>query len=160
MKTNENTCLIRSTVLAIAVLGLLAAPYAANSQPVGGRGTSPSTSTKGAEQLLKLSRIQSETDLQSVQAGDTIVMSCPKCKDIWVRVVEPTFKGGRATQVGAGTARMVSEHLCPGCGTTRVTSGHGKTKTTTLVHTCSQCGSEDVNCCVMKKGGGPTMGMN
>jgi len=45
------------------------------------------------------------------------------------------------------------------CDTKVVTKGQGKAAVDTLVHTCKTCGSKDVSCCVMKKGGGPTAGM-
>lgn len=108
---------------------------------------------KGAERLMKLQRLNTVADVQKVEAGDTIVMSCPKCKDTWVKVVQPMGKGGRQETAN------IQRHECPGCDTKIVTEGVGKQAKSVVKHTCKQCGSEDVSCCVMKKGAGPTPGM-
>ena len=47
---------------------------------------------KGGERMMKLLRLNTAADVQKVEAGDTIVMSCPKCKDTWVKVVQPMGK--------------------------------------------------------------------
>jgi len=142
MKTGNSISITRTASLALGLAALLALPSYGVAQ------------VKGAEKLLKLNRIQSPADVQQVQAGDRVVMSCPKCKDIWVKTVEPTFKATHPKET-----HLVREHQCPGCGSQKVIQGHGKTKTTTLVHVCTACGSQDANCCVMRKGGEPTPGM-
>jgi hypothetical protein len=109
---------------------------------------------KGATKLLKLNAIKTVADAEAVQPGDTVVMSCPKCKDSWVTIVTPSTKTGAKPET-----TTVSRHECPGCEHKIVTTGHGKAKTDKIVHTCKMCGSEDAFCCVMKKGAGPTPGM-
>ena len=106
---------------------------------------------KGAQLLMKLQTVE---NLQQVEAGDTIVMSCPKCKDTYATVVTKTFKGAHPEDV-----RTMVEHMCPTCSTTIKTEGVGKNAVNKLVHTCNTCGSIDVTCCLMKKNGGPTAGM-
>ena len=106
---------------------------------------------KGAEKLMKLNKVE---DLQKVEPGDTVVMSCPKCKDTYVQVVERSFKGATVAEL-----KKAPIHLCSSCDTKIVTKGTGKNAQETLVHTCKTCGSEDVSCCVMKKNGGTTQGM-
>ena len=113
-----------------------------------------SAQEKGATKLLKLNAIKTVADADAVQAGDTVVMSCPKCKDSWVTIVQPSTKTGAKPET-----TTVARHECPGCEHKYVTEGHGKAKTDKLVHICKQCGSEDAFCCVMKKGAGPTPGM-
>ena len=107
---------------------------------------------KGATKLIKL---QTAEDLQQVEAGDTIVMSCPKCKDTNTTVVTKSLKGMQPEEI-----KTVVKHLCPTCSTSIKTEGMGKNAKSVLVHTCNSCGSEDVSCCLMKKGGGPTPGMD
>ena len=107
--------------------------------------------TKGAQLLMNL---QTAQDLQQVEAGDTIVMSCPKCKDTYATVVTKSLKGMQPEQITA-----VVKHLCPTCSTTIKTEGMGKNAANKLVHTCNSCGSTEVTCCLMKKDGGPTPGM-
>ena len=106
---------------------------------------------KGATRLMKLQTVQ---DVQKIEAGDTIVMSCPKCQDIYVTVASKTMKGASPEEV-----KVMVKHLCPNCTTSIKTEGTGKNAKDKLVHTCNSCGSTDVNCCVMKKGAGPTPGM-
>ena len=108
---------------------------------------------KGGERLMKLVRLSTAADVQKVEAGDTTVMSCPKCKDTWVRVVQPMGKGGRQETAN------IPRHECPGCNTKIVTEGVGKQAKSVVKHTCKECGSEDAYCCVIKKGAGPTPGM-
>jgi hypothetical protein len=144
MKTISQMCKSAARFgLAAAVVGLLAAPLGSSAQV-----------PKGGEKLMQLQKINTLEALQSVEAGDTIVMSCPKCKDTYATVVEKSFKGTREDQL-----KTVTIHLCSACDTKLVTKGHGKSAQTVAVHTCKACGSKDVSCCVMKKGAGPTPGM-
>ena len=106
---------------------------------------------KGAQLLRPLQKVE---DLQQVEAGDTIVMSCPKCKDTYATVVTKPMKGMQPDQINT-----VVKHMCPTCSTSIKTEGMGKNAANKLVHTCNACGSTDVTCCLMKKNGGATMGM-
>jgi len=138
--TNPFKCLALPS-LALAILALAALPFAASAEE----------QVKGAQKLMK---VQSVGDLKAVEAGDTIVMTCPKCKDTYVQVVEKTFKTAKPEEL-----KTTGVHLCSSCDTKVVTSGVGKAAKDTLVHTCKACGSEDVSCCVMKKGEKATKGM-
>ena len=113
-----------------------------------------SAEEKGATKLMKLNPIKTVADAEAVQPGDTVVMSCPKCKDSWVTIVAPSTRTGAKPETST-----VARHDCPGCEHKYVAEGHGKAKTDKLVHVCKMCGSEDAFCCVMKKGSGPTPGM-
>jgi Fe-S oxidoreductase len=106
---------------------------------------------KGAEKLMQLKTVE---DLQALNVGDTVIMSCPKCKDTYAQVVEKTFKAAKPEEL-----KTVTIHLCSACDTKLVTKGHGRQAQDVLVHTCKGCGSKDVSCCVMKKGAGTTPGM-
>jgi hypothetical protein len=106
---------------------------------------------KGAQKLMK---VQTVEDLQTLDAGDVVIMSCPKCKDSYATVVEKTFKGAKPEEL-----KNVTIHLCSSCDTKIVTKGSGKQAKDTLVHTCKECGSKDVTCCAIKKGSLPTPGM-
>ena len=106
---------------------------------------------KGAQKLMELKAIQTVKDLEGLQPGDALVMSCPKCKTVTITSVE-TIKGHIKDD------RATAKHLCPGCETTIKTDGRGKQATDKVVHVCQKCGSKDAFCCVMK-GGGPTKGI-
>ena len=125
--------------LALAAIAIVSAPSAALAQ------------MKGAQRLMK---IQTVEDLQHVEKGDTIIMSCPKCKETYAQVVDKSLKG-----LKAGEMKNVPIHLCGKCDTKIVAQGTGHQAKDTVVHTCKDCGSEDVSCCLLKKHGGATAGM-
>jgi hypothetical protein len=106
---------------------------------------------KGAQRLMKLQTVE---DLQHVEKGDTIIMSCPKCKETYAQVVDKSLKG-----LKAGEMKNVPIHLCDKCDTKLVTQGSGHQAKDTLVHSCKECGSEDISCCLLKKNGAATKGM-
>jgi hypothetical protein len=142
MKAATTVCrLAVITSLALGIIGIMP-------------GTVLAQSKGGASQLMPLKSLKVVEDLQSVEKGDKIVMSCPKCKDTYVTTVERSFKGMNREEL-----KTAVQHLCPTCETKVVAVGHGKGKKETLVHICRSCGSKNVSCCVMKKDGGTTAGM-
>jgi len=120
--------------IALAVAGLAWLPVSAQAQE------------KGATKLIQLKAIKTIGDAETVEAGDMVVMSCPKCKDSSVTVVEKPTKTGAKPD-----STTVLSHECPGCEHKYATEGHGKAKTEKIIHVCKKCGSEDAFCCVMKK---------
>lgn len=107
---------------------------------------------KGAQKLIQLKPIKTAHDLEALQPGDMVVMSCPKCKTVTATYVETTK--GHVTE-----EKTKTEHLCPGCETKIETKGSGKGAREEVTHVCKKCGSADVMCCVMKKASAPTKGM-
>ena len=114
-----------------------------------------SAQEKGAEKLIQLKPVKTLQDVQALQAGDLVTMSCPKCKNTAITVVEKTFKAVKPEDM-----KTVQMHLCDSCETKIVTKGRGKQAQNVLVHTCKACGSKDAFCCVQKKGAAPTPGMD
>ena len=108
-------------------------------------------SAKGGGSLL-LKPVKTTQDIEALQPGDAVVMSCAKCKTVTVSYVETT-KGHIKEE------KVKQEHLCPGCGTKIETKGVGKAAKDEVTHVCKKCGSEDVMCCVLKKGSASTKGM-
>ena len=127
-----------SLVVAIAALAWLPSPAQAREE-------------KGAQLLMKIERMD---DLQKIEEGDVILMSCPKCKDTYTEVIT---RGTHAAD--SAELKTVGIHLCSNCDTKLVTRGEGKQAKQVLLHTCKKCGSEDVSCCVLKRGAYPTLGM-
>ena len=60
-------------------------------------------------------------------------MVCAMCKSEFVTTRTPSFKGT------APALATVERHACADCGTKWVTTGHGKAKVETAVHTCVGC---------------------
>ena len=145
MKTLIQTpkCLA-TTVALLALAGWLSATPSASAQVRG----------EGAARMIQLKPIKTVADAQAVQPGDTVVMSCPKCTNTWITIVEKPTKTGATPET-----KYALRHECPGCETKLVTEGTGKQAKDALKHVCKNCGSEDAFCCVMKKGTGPTPGM-
>jgi hypothetical protein len=139
MKTNLMRTILPGSILALALA-------------VGTVCTQAAEPVKGAEKLM-MKPIKTSGDVDKLESGDMVAMSCPKCKTIAVTYVDPTVKG----QIKDGATK--AKHLCPGCETTIHTEGRGKQATDKVTHVCKTCGSEDAFCCVLKKGTGPTKGM-
>lgn len=144
MKTTNksNTWLL---TIALAVAAVIVLPVSASAQEKG--------SAKGGAGQLMSKPIKTLEDLSALQPGDMMVMSCPKCKNVTISYVEPTFKAMEPKN------KVKTQHTCPSCNTTITVEGHGKAKKDVVKHTCGNCGSHDASCCVMKKGGEPTKGM-
>ncbi|MCI0746890.1 MAG: hypothetical protein L0Y58_15925 [Verrucomicrobia subdivision 3 bacterium] len=130
-------------------LGVLLAIAYAPSAP----GAEAKTGKGGASDLMTKKPIQTAADIAAVKPGDTVAMACPKCKTVHVTQVVKENKPGQSYTVG------VERHTCPGCGHVTEVKGHGKMATQKAVHVCSNCGSKNAFCCVLKEGAGPTKGM-
>jgi len=139
--TKSNKWLLGVALAAVAVIAL---PFDSSAQEKG-------TAKGGAQQLMK--PVRTPQDLGELKPGDMMVMSCPKCKNVMVTYVEPTFKATEPKE------KVKAQHTCPSCATTTTVEGHGKAKKDVLKHVCTTCGSKDAFCCVLKKGSGPTKGM-
>lgn len=113
----------------------------------------PTTARGGATALTHLQPIRTGADVAALQEGDAVVMSCPKCKNVTVTHITKENKPGQTSTA------YTSQHLCPGCNDKVATKGHGRSATDVVTHTCSNCGSTDAFCCVMKPGQSPTKGM-
>ena len=105
---------------------------------------------KGAQLLMKPMTVG---DVNKLEPGDMVAMSCPKCKTVTVTYIDKTTKGAIKEE------KATQKHLCAGCETIIKTEGRGKQAKDVVVHVCKTCGSEDAFCCVMKKGSDPTKGM-
>src|SRR5689334_3861161 len=77
----------------------------------------------GATGLAKAPSVQT-------QAPVRIAMQCPKCTSEFVAVTESNFKGA------APVTTTVERHGCPSCANKWLTSGHGKAKVETAIHSC------------------------
>ena len=115
--------------------------------------TNAADQVKGAQKLMELKPIKTAQDLEALEPGDMLTMSCPKCKNVTISYVEKAVKRGDAA------TKLAVKHLCPGCETTIKSEGSGKAAKDVVKHVCTKCGSKDVFCCVLKKGSDPTKGM-
>ena len=136
------------SALAGIALFSVASPAQAQFKPVGDDGIAASPKVRS----MMMKPISSPADVAGLKAGDMVAMACPKCKTIMVTHVN-TEKGH------IKTATTVPEDVCPGCEQKFTVVGEGKGKHNVVTHVCKKCGSTDAFCCVMKKDGEPTKGM-
>jgi len=146
MKAIPEIFTTRRRILALNAALFLALPHAVTAQVTGGRGNLASASEKGAERLMNLNSPRSTATMPDTKGGSHWMNCCPDCKDVWVRVTEGSFKGGRATTLHAQSQHLVAQHLCPGCRTKQVAVGQGKNMKIHSVRSCSQCDAEHVTC--------------
>lgn len=120
-----------AAAVALSALILSAAPsFAADTAKGGGR---------------KLMQLSTVGQVQAMQSGDAVVMTCPKCKTVTYTHVKATAKGG------GSAIETVAAHGCPGCGAKFEITGHGKAKENKVTHVCSHCGSNEAFCSVLKQ---------
>ena len=146
MKTNMTKLVAKACWVAVAfalTAGVVSSTLAADTK----------TARGGASELMKLNPIKTGEDVAALKPGDQVVMSCPKCKTVTVTHITKENKPGQTSTA------FTSHHLCPGCSDKVTTKGHGRSATEHVTHVCSNCGSTDAFCCVMKKGQGATPGM-
>ena len=141
MNTVKNNVIAVGIAMAVAMAVWL--PTNLNAQEKG--------SAKGGAQLLM--KPMTVGDVNKLEPGDMVAMSCPKCKTVTVTYIDKTTRGAIKEE------KATQKHLCPGCETIIKTEGRGKQAKDVVVHVCKTCGSEDAFCCVMKKGSDPTKGM-
>jgi len=123
------------------IAGLAVALAVGTSLPV--QAQEKGSSRGAAQQLMK--PVKTVADLEALQPGDMIAMTCPKCKDVTVTYVQTPIKRTDPASIAA------VKHLCPGCATAIKTEGRGKAAKDVIVHVCKKCGSEDAFCCSLKK---------
>ena len=138
MKTIKHNIIAAGIAMAVAI-----AVWSPNT-------TSAADQVKGAQLLMKPMTVG---DVNKLEPGDSVIMSCPKCKTITVTYIDKTTKGAIKEE------KATQKHLCAGCANIIKTEGQGKQAKDVVVHVCKTCGSEEAFCCVMKKGSGPTKGM-
>jgi uncharacterized OB-fold protein len=142
---------INKTLIA-ALAGIALFSFASQAQaqfkPVGDDGIAASPKVRS----MMMKPISSPADVAGLKDGDMVAMACPKCKTVMVTHVN-TEKGH------IKTATTVPADMCPGCEQKFTVVSEGKEKHNIVMHVCKKCGSTDAFCCVMKKDGEPTKGM-
>ena len=148
--TNKNNRLAACMVIAMA--------FAAWLSPTAGAAEKKTwmPEMKGYEHSMMLNHINTRAQVEALKPGDSIAMACAKCKSVVVEQVSDVS----TTKGNTKTVTVFKKHLCPGCGGTVETVGHGQQdKHAVLTHTCSKCGDGSAFCCATKPGSGSTKGM-
>jgi len=144
MKIQNRLVIVTVTAMIASFVTQASAQYRA----VGDDGIAASPKVRS----MMMKPITSRADVAGLKDGDMVAMACPKCKTIMVTYVN-TEKGH------IKTTTTVPADMCPGCEQKFTVVGEGKGKHDVITHVCKKCGSTDAFCCVMKKDGKPTKGM-
>ena len=167
MKT-KYSILTKTTVisgLAIALAFGAWLPFAANAEdhaeghapaatPAAGQAADPAA-MPGMQNQTQMNQIKTQSQAEALKPGDSMSMTCTKCKEVMVQKV-----GSDKSHVKMMT---VGEKLtCGTCGGSVevVATGKGEGKDAEVKHICSKCGDDAMFCSATKPGSGGMKGMD
>ncbi len=101
-----------------------------------------------------MDHITTQAQAEALKPGDSMAMTCSKCKDVMIQTVTNDKSHVRMMTVGEKLS-------CSGCGGTVqvVATGKGTGKDAEVKHVCSKCGDDAMFCSASKAGGKPMKGM-
>lgn len=141
MKTNHNLLSKISLGSGLAIALALA---------VGLTGTARAAEHKmAASDMQHMQHITTQAQAEALKPGDSMSMTCTKCKDVMVQRVTTGNAHVKMMTVGEKTK-------CGGCdGTVEVVAtGKGTGKDAEVKHVCSKCGDDAMFCSATKPGSG------
>ena len=105
--------------------------------------------TKGPQSPLHLERITTQAQAEALKPGDSMSMTCSKCKDVMLQNVTADKAHVKMMTVG-------EKFTCQGCGGTVevVATGKGTGKDAEVKHVCSKCGDDAMFFAATKPGSG------
>ena len=120
-------------------------------------GRMPGMNMKGAQPSMNMTQIKTQAEAEALQPGDSMSMTCGKCKSVMVMPVTSGKEHVKMMTIGEKTT-------CAECGGTVEVIGTGKGvgKNEEVKHVCSKCGDDAMFCSATKPGSGamPPMKMN
>jgi len=133
-----------SSGLAIALVFAVWAPGAARA----------AEHEKGAHDMMQMKHITTQAQAEALKPGDSMAMTCTKCKDVMVQKV--------TTDKAHVKMMTVGEKLKCSCGGTVevVATGKGSGKNAEVKHVCSKCGDDAMFCTATKPGSGAMKDMD
>jgi hypothetical protein len=139
MKTKHN---ILSSGLAIALAVAAWLPGTARAAD------HPAEHAKGAHDMMQMEHIMTQAQAEALKPGDSMSMTCTKCKSVMVQKV--------TTDKAHVKMMTVGEKVKCSCGGTVevVATGKGKGKDAEVKHVCSKCGDDAMFCSAVKPGSG------
>jgi len=101
-----------------------------------------------------MQHITTQAQAEALKPGDSMSMTCSKCKDVMVQTVTTDNAHVKMMTVG-------EKMTCPTCGGTVevVATGKGEGKNAEVKHVCSKCGDDAMFCSATKPGSGATKDM-
>ena len=109
---------------------------------------------KGAHDMLHMQHIMTQAQAEALQPGDSMSMTCTKCKSVMVQKVTADKAHVKMMTVG--------EKVKCSCGGTVevVATGKGTGKDAEVKHVCSKCGDDAMFCTAVKPGTGAMKDMD
>jgi len=109
---------------------------------------------EGAHDMTQMEHITTQAQAEALKPGDSMAMTCSKCKDVMVQKVTTDNAHVKMMTVG-------EKLTCQSCGgtVTVVATGKGSGKDTEVKHVCSKCGDDAMFCSATKPGSGATKDM-
>ena len=103
--------------------------------------------------MMNMHHIKTQAEAEALKPGDSISMTCTKCKDVMVQKVTTDKAHVKLMTVG-------EKHTCSCDGTVEVVgTGKGEGKNQEVKHVCSKCGDDAMFVCATKPGSGAMKGM-
>lgn len=108
----------------------------------------PADHAKGTNAMTHMQHIMTQAQAEALKPGDSMAMTCTKCKDVMVQKV--------TTDKAHVKMMTVGEKLKCSCGGTVevVATGKGSGKNAEVKHVCSKCGDDAMFCTATKPGSG------
>jgi hypothetical protein len=108
----------------------------------------PSAARAGEHDMMQMDHIMTQAQAEALKPGDSMSMTCTKCKSVMVQKV--------TTDKAHVKMMTVGEKVKCSCGGTVevVATGKGEGKNAEVKHVCSKCGDDAMFCSAIKPGGG------
>ncbi|MEP6890943.1 MAG: hypothetical protein ABI955_09660 [Nitrospirota bacterium] len=147
MKKNllSNISISAGLAIALAMTVGLSAAYAAEHKGM---------DMMGAQSPMTMNHIKTQAEAEALKPGDSMSMTCAKCKYVIVQKVGTDKAHVKMMTIGETST-------CATCGgdVKVVGTGKGEGKNEEVKHVCSKCGDDAMFCTATKPGSGDTKGM-
>ena len=104
---------------------------------------------KAAHNMTQMQHITTQAQAEALKPGDSMSMTCTKCKSVMVQKVTADKAHVKMMTVG----EKVMCHACDGTVEV-VATGKGEGKNAEVKHVCSKCGDDAMFCSAVKPGMG------
>jgi len=113
------------------------------------KGMNDTMPMNGTGDTMQMEHITTQAQAEALKPGDSMSMTCSKCKDVMVQKVGTDNAHVKMMTVG-------EKMTCPTCGGTVevVATGKGEGKNAEVKHVCSKCGDDAMFCSATKPGMG------
>lgn len=114
----------------------------------------PGTARAAEHDMMQMEHITTQAQAEALKPGDSMAMTCTKCKDVMVQKV--------TTDKAHVKMMTVGEKFKCSCGgnVEVVATGKGSGKNAEVKHVCSKCGDDAMFCSATKPGSGAMKDMD